>query len=88
MLLKHYYRSLVLLVYIFLPLVRGESDGYFITPPAAEAAADYTGNKIYYLGDTVPLQWNTHLDLVTLILWQQYNDVPAIVFCIPCRLEP
>lgn len=71
---------LLLLLNIIVSVVWAESDGYFIVPPAAQAAGDYKGNKVYFVGEAVQLQWTTDLSSLSLLLWQQNNNTSATIF--------
>ena len=71
------FRCLSLLTSLLLPMVLGQSDGYFVTPPTPGGNADYSQDKIYNVGDQVKVQWYTDFDAISLVLWQQNSSDQA-----------
>ena len=81
-------KYLFIAVQFMMAVAMGEPDGYFINPPLAGAALDYTENPAYYVGETVQLQWSTGLEDISLALWQQGDNTNfSTIFCKPSSFE-
>lgn len=44
----------------------------FVQPPAAGPEGNYRDNPIYHPGEKIDMQWTSDLDLMDLLLWQEY----------------
>lgn len=50
--------------------VRGDTS--FLQPPAAGPFRNYRDNPLYEVGERIDVQWQSDLDFMDLILWQDY----------------
>ncbi|KAM7201051.1 hypothetical protein V8F20_005060 [Naviculisporaceae sp. PSN 640] len=63
--------EIIILFLLHIRLCRGDNDGeYFIRPPPSGTDKDYRWNELYYVGDTMFMQWNTYLEGVKIDIYQ------------------
>jgi hypothetical protein len=55
-----------------LSITPARGDTSFLQPPAAGPFRNYRDNPIYDVGERIDVQWNSDLDFMDLILWQDY----------------
>lgn len=48
--------------------------GIFYNPPTGGPIHEYRNNPVYTLGETVQLRWDTTLETLSIMIWQ--NDNP------------
>jgi hypothetical protein len=48
--------------------------GIFYNPPTGGPIHEYQDNPVYTLGKTVQLRWDTTLEIISIMLWQNDNS--------------
>ncbi len=49
-----------------------QAESSFLQPPAAGPSANYRNNPRYALGERIEIQWMSDLELMHIMLWQEY----------------
>lgn len=62
--------TLAILFFLLLHTQLCRGDGAFLKPPPEGLNKDYTGNEVYYVGDTLPIRWNKNLTQVNITMFQ------------------